>query len=339
MIAAASLAVALAVPAAPADDRGAWVGAWKSADPTVYATIVIRDADASGFTLEWDENVGINGGRAEGRAALRADGSARFEGERCAMTLRRAEGDRLRAELDEDSCFLWSSHDALELVREDVTVHERTSFDCARAASPVERAVCADRDLAEADRLLAEAYAAAAERHVGKGPAASQRAWIAQRDRECGPAKEARACLLRAYGRRVLALRAWPEAPFDGGGRPRVAVLARVLAKDTAASGLRQLTAGLVGGIPADMDLRPVAEPAGLAFSGCDEPDPSRGFDPSGRQCGRTHYVAFLRDGATWAAWADADGVTIEPRPKRGQALPKSLQAYREDPWPPEDDD
>ena len=87
------------------------------------------------------------------------------------------------------------------------------------------------------------------------------------------------------------------------------------------------------------MDLAPRAEPAGIAFSGCDEPDGSRGCDPRGRNCGRTHYIAFLRNGETWAAWADADGVKIVPAPKPGRKLPASLEAFREDPFPDDEPD
>ena len=86
------------------------------------------------------------------------------------------------------------------------------------------------------------------------------------------------------------------------------------------------------------MDLEPRPEPGGIAFSGCDEPDMRRGWDPRGRGCGRTHYVAFLRNGETWAAWGDADGVKIVPAPKPRQKLPASLEAYKEDPWPPVDE-
>ena len=149
-------------------------------------------------------------------------------------------------------------------------------------------------------------------------------------------------CLLRAYGRRLLELRAWPEAPFGPGDRPDVAVLTRVLVTKgdaIARTGLAELAAGLVGGIPNEMDLEPRAEPAGIACSGCDEPDPARGWDPRGRDCGRTHYIAFLRNGETWAAWADADSVTIAPTPKTRQKLPVSLEEFREDPFPDDEPD
>jgi uncharacterized protein len=340
----AALALALAQ-AAPENPRAAWAGTWKSDDPTIYATIVVRDVGDAGFTLEWDENVGINGTRAAGPAHWRPGGRAEFVADRCELTLTRTRDDRLLATMPDGSCFGWSNHERLTFVRESVTVYERASFDCRKAATPVERAICADRDLAEADRQLSSAYrTTAAGAGAGHGRlAAAQRAWLARRDRECGALSKTGACLLRAYGRRLLELRAWPDAPFGPGDRPDVAVLTRVLVSKgddaVARTGLSELAAGLVGGIPAEMDLTPrTDEPAGIAFSGCNWADPSRGWDPVGRNCGHTSYIAFLRNGETWAARGDADGVEIEPKPRPRQKLPASLEAYEEDPWPPDEE-
>jgi uncharacterized protein len=99
------------------------------------------------------------------------------------------------------------------------------SFPCAKAATPTEQAICADAQLSRLDEQLAEAYRAAAavlgatlECQPGKPSEtavqplrASQRAWIAERDR-CG---RDRACLRRHYERRlaVLTFQPDPEAP------------------------------------------------------------------------------------------------------------------------------
>lgn len=338
-----ALALLLPGQAASADGRGAWAGTWKCADPTVYATLVIRDVGDSGFALAWDENVGINGTRANGSAKWLAGGRAELVTDGCQLTLTHTRDDRLLAAMPEGSCFGWSSHRSLAFVREDVTVYEQASFDCRKASTAIERGICADRDLAEADRQLGSAYQSTLVRAAeSRGRlAASQRAWLARRDRGCAPLGKPGGCLLRAYGRRLLELVAWPEAPFGPGDRPNVAVLSRVLitkgGNPIARTGLAELTAGLVGGIPSEMDLAPLAEPDGIAFSGCDEPDPARGTDPRGRNCGRTHYVAFLRNGETWAAWGGADGVKMAPTPHTRHKLPASLKAYKEDPFPPDD--
>jgi uncharacterized protein YecT (DUF1311 family) len=338
------LAMALAVQAAggpapaPAAKPADWAGDWKSADPEAYPTLEITDVDATGFALAWDENVGFQGARATGRAAWSGRDGARFEQDGCALVLARR-GARIDAEVG-DGCFNWGQHARLTFVRVEVPVHQRTSFDCARAAGAVEAAVCADRDLASADRRLAAAYRAALARAGSEALRAGQREWIAGRERGCAADEKRRACLLRAYGRRTLELRAWPEAAFAG-ERPNVRVLRRVLARKGALadSGVRELAAGLVGGIPDEMDLALHDEPGGIWLAGCDQPDRSRGFDPLGMSCGRQHYLAFREDGAIWAAWADAEGVAIVPAPREGQTLPPSLVDFQENHGPPDDDD
>lgn len=72
----------------------------------------------------------------------------------------------------------------------------RASFACARAGSPAERTICADRQLAGWDRSVAAAY------REGRGDVADQRAWLAERDR-CGAD---RACLLDAMSLRTANL-------------------------------------------------------------------------------------------------------------------------------------
>lgn len=319
-----------------------WTGAWKAADPEVYATFEITDVGAAGFTLEWDEGVGIQGVKERGQATWTGADRARFASEQCTLDLARGAAGRLEATVAEESCFNWSSRATLTFVRADAPVHQRTSFDCGRAGTRVERAVCADRDLAAADRVLADAYESVRRRAGGRGAAiqAAQRRWVAERDRDCGALTDPHRCILLAYGRRILEVRAWPRAPFDAEGRPNVDVLTEVLQSGGArpVSGIRELTAGYVGGIPDEMSLDLHREPDGIWLSGCDAPDRSRGFDPQGIGCGRQHYVAFLRNGEIWAAWADADGVAIVPPPKAGQRLPASLLDFQENHGPPDDD-
>jgi uncharacterized protein len=70
---------------------------------------------------------------------------------------------------------------------------EAASFDCARAASPFEKAICADLALSRQDEVLATAYATALG---GLSPAATtamragQRDWLAYAERACSPDAE-----------------------------------------------------------------------------------------------------------------------------------------------------
>jgi uncharacterized protein len=64
------------------------------------------------------------------------------------------------------------------------------SFDCAKAGTAAEKAICQDARLAGLDRALGEAYAARLAREAGLR--AEQRAWLKARDAGCGGE---RACL------------------------------------------------------------------------------------------------------------------------------------------------
>ena len=75
------------------------------------------------------------------------------------------------------------------------------SFDCTKAATAVEKAICDNTDLAMLDRALARLYRAAREKG-GKAVVTSQRAWLKARAR----CKEDESCLFAAYKTRLAAL-------------------------------------------------------------------------------------------------------------------------------------
>jgi uncharacterized protein YecT (DUF1311 family) len=82
------------------------------------------------------------------------------------------------------------------------------SFDCVRATTPIERAICADASLAALDAELGEAYAAARQRvptPERERLRAEQRAWIRERAARCGDPVDV-ACLRAALIERRVAL-------------------------------------------------------------------------------------------------------------------------------------
>lgn len=96
----------------------------------------------------------------------------------------------------------------------DVGTVEGPSFRCGEATSEVERAICADADLARLDRELAHAFAVA---RGTQGDSAGQallvdfqRAWLARRDRDCRAGKAVDpACLGGMYRAQLHRLRNW----------------------------------------------------------------------------------------------------------------------------------
>jgi uncharacterized protein len=86
------------------------------------------------------------------------------------------------------------------------------SFDCAKAAKPVEKLVCGDAVLSALDRTLAAAYAKGlspssewTERDRNASRAA-QREWLAERD-ACAKAADPKGCTSSAYQRRIAVLK------------------------------------------------------------------------------------------------------------------------------------
>ncbi|MEM1315821.1 MAG: peptidoglycan-binding protein, partial [Pseudomonadota bacterium] len=114
------------------------------------------------------------------------------------------------------------------------------SFDCARAATATEQAICASPRLSDLDRQLAEAWGAA--RAAAADPEAlvsAQRAWLQARDACAGDA----ACLETTLSGRVVQLTGRPAAPTRAGGATGAATVAGIAAATFDAQGARPATA------------------------------------------------------------------------------------------------
>jgi len=74
------------------------------------------------------------------------------------------------------------------------------SFDCAKAQSATEKAICADRELSQSDVQMAAAYARALATESTTG--AEQRAWLKERDTSCN-AEGRKACLAASMKKRI----------------------------------------------------------------------------------------------------------------------------------------
>jgi len=88
------------------------------------------------------------------------------------------------------------------------SITQAASFDCTRAAAPVEKAICSDPRIDALDERLGEAYRAAREavtREEAEVLKQRQRNWLATRNRTCRP-DFAADCLAGFYERRIAAL-------------------------------------------------------------------------------------------------------------------------------------
>ena len=89
------------------------------------------------------------------------------------------------------------------------------SFDCAKARTAIEHALCADVRLARLDRELSEEYFHQTTNDPEGSYAAqiktAQRGWLAKRDRDCETATQISACLTASYNARMKALLPMPN--------------------------------------------------------------------------------------------------------------------------------
>lgn len=92
------------------------------------------------------------------------------------------------------------------------------SFDCAKASTVVERAICGDPKLAHADREMAAVYGALWERLRGVARdhlAQDQVHWLANRAKACaGGAEDVARCIRQRYASRSATLEAEGEGPY-----------------------------------------------------------------------------------------------------------------------------
>jgi hypothetical protein len=318
---------------APKAPPEAWAGRWRAEGAKLHATLAITEVTAAGFAVQWDEGVGDQGVREKGAAAWIAGGRARFKSAGCTLTLARGAGDTLTATVAAESCFNWASPGTVTLVREEAA---DAGTDCTKATTPIERAVCADPELTAAEKHLGAVQREKLARHGG-GIAATERRYLDRRNARCADEQRRRDCLLREYGRRLLELRAWPASPFLPDGRPELGVLQAILRDDATreTSGINELVAGMVGSAPAAIALALNQDEEGLWLAGCDRVDGAVLALPD---CPRAHYVAFLKNGETWAARTHDRQITVAPSPEKDQALPASLHAFARGPQkaPPE---
>jgi uncharacterized protein len=92
------------------------------------------------------------------------------------------------------------------------------SFDCSKASSVVERAICADGKLAQSDREMAAAYGALSGRLSGPAKeylTQDQVRWLANRAKACtGSAEDVARCVRQRYVARIATLKAESEGPY-----------------------------------------------------------------------------------------------------------------------------
>lgn len=298
----------------------------------------------TGFHVAYDEGVGING--------LFLDVDGKFEGERvvfgglppdqCRWVFALSADRKTMAQVD-PQCSLTQMTEIpgdVKWVRSGTPVYFKTSFDCSKAGTNVEKAVCSSEEIANADVRLSSLYGSLSKSLPDAKKATlrqTQREWVAQRNKACeGKSKEdLYTCVLNAYVMRLLALAGGDNPVYDEAlGRFSVKNLQRAL------TGRRE--AGIVPGLlnffssRTSMDvfnyeLSNQEAGDGLAWSGCFVPDPRKGHDPARMNCEERGTLLIDGQGQPWAvqSLAQDDQVTVTLWAPPGRTLAQAPPPIR----------
>lgn len=233
-------------------EHGLWAGEWLMAgsdlEENVYSILRIRDVDAGGFSYETecrDIPYGPN-------AVRSGEERARFQGPLEAwhpetgtyfrLSIHPDDRHDRTLEMEPVQCSHADTPGNLFVFRRSVF---RAGFDCDRAATDVEHAICGNELIALGDFEMGTLYRELLDRlpdNAAQGLRVGQRAWLRQRDRGCRSKEGVDAvCIARLYADRLAALARLAEPRLGAGPRFDAAyALARIiggedLRRDTAA--------------------------------------------------------------------------------------------------------
>lgn len=119
------------------------------------------------------------------------------------------------------AALLFSGTTAVPVLAQD---GPKASFDCKKASTSVEKAICDGPFLADLDRIMDEVYRGVSAKLEGPKRAALtnvQNQWLQSRNTKCGRAKPDQDCLSNLYKDRIVALaREWRAAGGAATGSP-----------------------------------------------------------------------------------------------------------------------
>lgn len=197
-----------------------WQGEWKVNDRNRYASVTIGNVDKVGFEFSYNEGVGINGISVSGKAT-REDNSTAFidfidrNQESCRLKIQLVK-TKTSKRLTLSNCRL-NTYDAPAegqiYVPKSQKLYYKAGFNCAKAATKIEIAICDSKLLAASDRKLGVLYKTLRKelsRKNKKRLKTEQRQWLKARDNECNThGKDDRGyCLRKYYGQRLINLAA-----------------------------------------------------------------------------------------------------------------------------------
>lgn len=191
-----------------------WLGEWKINDKNKYMSFKISNATPSGLSFSYDEGIGINGIRINGVLNISENNigfvDASVRGNPCHLNLQLSKNKTITL----SNCELDSYDDANGekiFVPRSRKLYFNASFNCTKAGTKIELAICDSKIIAAADKKLGTIYKGLRKKLSRKNVKKlkkEQRLWIKDRDAACKQRnnKELDYCLRQSYGQRLFAL-------------------------------------------------------------------------------------------------------------------------------------
>jgi len=191
-----------------------WLGEWKINDKNKYMSFSIDNSSKEGLVFSYDEGIGINGILINGTIKLEKNNKgvieASIRGAQCRLKLHLSKNKAITLSNCEIGSYDNSAGETVFVPRSTI-LYYKASFNCAKAGTKIEQAICESKTIAKADKELGSVYKALRKKLSKKNInrlRKEQRSWIKNRDSQCKKKSRLRLnyCLRHYYGQRLFSL-------------------------------------------------------------------------------------------------------------------------------------
>ncbi|MDH5764720.1 MAG: lysozyme inhibitor LprI family protein [Gammaproteobacteria bacterium] len=206
-----------------AGDVQRWKGEWRDKSTAEYDELFITNLTNDGFDYSNQFRESVD--QPAGYTQLMYQGSTRF-----------IDAEKIKAEdTDNNIVFTLTGHGEkwqrtiqMQVISENITRNFpvvrsvfKASFDCEKAGTAIEHAICQSEELANADQKLGKIYSKLRKNmspEKAKNLRSSQRDWFKARNMKCtNNAMAETTCLVQAYGERLLILNKLSDPAYGAG--------------------------------------------------------------------------------------------------------------------------
>ena len=301
-----------------------WLGEWKINDKNRYMSLTIKNTDKAELEFFYDEGIGVNGISFNGIVKLVENDIAIvdyfYRGEQCKLKIQLSTKNKNKF-LTLSNCELDSydedSKGGKTFVPQSQKLYYKAGFNCVKASTKVEFAICDSKILATSDKKLGDIYKSLRKTLSAKNKKrlrTEQRHWLKRRNKQCNKQSknDISYCLRRYYGQRLVELNILHDYKIWHSGTPSYSMF-RVMhdvkkqKKDNSSLNMMDKGLGLwLGGVMkqriTDTGSYEVQNgefvKKSYIISGPYTSNPSEGFDP--RSSGNNIFIELSADNGIW---------------------------------------